>query len=444
METFSAAWLQNREDGLPSMLVSAEGRAIYLTAVAQNGLLGLSIPKEELALFVDSRVLGPKVLTVEQLQKQALIYFSGREAYDLKCHAGGCQLIELGATPRAIALKAVNAQPSFVLRLRQGDSDAKDVVLVPMNNRVLALGDKINAVALSPLAASAIPPSLLGVWKASVVFPVTGFDITEVHVGKAGVETKRERDQPSPAYLVQSAYDDGILLLASRPGSRQWELWRLTQAHGSWYLSRWRDGVGPVALWQGAEPSWLAGIAARAQKATARPNDRGQAGEGEVDAKVEDVAAWAQLDSDTQTAAMLALNKMWAGALTYFESDHVDSKGSLLPKKFPGKSTFRFTPDCCKAQGACPQESVWQEELWQSLNFLMREESEGLCFDFLSEGEGMKARFLAIVAIDPDCSGKPLYVWRRGHINENGDVTGSYQPEAGEKLPKLSASGKEK
>jgi hypothetical protein len=62
----------------------------------------------------------------------------------------------------------------------------------------------------------------------------------------------------------------------------------------------------------------------------------------------------------------------------------------------------------------------------------------------ISEGEGKKAHFLAIVAIDPDCSGKPVYVWRRGHINENEDVTGSYQPEAGEKLPKLSAPGKGK
>jgi hypothetical protein len=444
-KTFSAAWLQSRADTLPGLVFSKEELTdTYLTLVAQDGLLALSVPGKGLALFVDRRASGAKALTIEQLQKQSIIYFAGREAYNLKCQTDGCDLAELGATSRTIRLKKSLDQPTSGLRLRQDLYDAKDVVLVPMNNRVLALGNKVNAVALSPLAASAIPPSLLGSWKASVVFPVNGFDLTEVHVGKAGVETKREQDKPSPAYLVQSAYDDGILLLASRPGSRQWELWRLTQAREGWYLSRWRDGVGPVALWQGAEPSWLAGIAVRAQKGTARPSDRGQASSGEGEEKAENVRAWTQLDGDTQTAAVGALNKMWAGALTYYETDRVDREGLRLLPRFPGKNTFNFTPDCCKAKGACPADSIWKGEPWQSLNFWMREGSEGLRFDFISEGESKKARFLAIVAIDPDCSGKPVYVWRRGHIDENGDVTGGYQPEAGEKLPKLSTPGKGK
>ena len=443
-KTFSAAWLQNRGDALPRMRISDKGEGTHLTLVAQNGLLGLSVPGEGLVLFVDSHASGTKALSLEQLQRQSLIYFAGREAYDLKCVAAGCDLVELGATSRTIHLKKVNAEPSFALRLRQGDSEARDVVLVPMNNRVLALGNKSNAVALTPLVVSAIPPSLIGSWKASVVFPVNGFDIAEVHIGRGGIETKRQQDKPSPAYLVQSAYDDGLLLLASSPGSRQWELWRLTQAREGWYLSGWTDEAGPVALWQGAEPPWLADIAARAQKGNSRPSDHNQASAAEGDEKAEHSADWRQLDSDTQTTAIGALNKMWAGALTFYETDRVDGMGARLPPRFPGKPAFSFTPDCCKAQGACPPESGWQGEPWRSLNFTPPDDSAGMRFDFISDGERDKARFLAIVAIDRDCSGRPVYVWRRGHINADGDVTGTYEPGAGDKLPKLSAPGKDK
>ena len=112
--------------------------------------------------------------------------------------------------------------------------------------------------------------------------------------------------------------------------------------------------------------------------------------------------------------------------------------------KFPRENTFSFTTDCCKAKGACPPDSVWQGEPWRSLNLTPPVESDELRFDFISDGESEKARFLAIVAIDPDCSGKSVCAWRRGHINENGDVSGTYEPGAGEKLPKLSASGKGK
>src|SRR4051794_19892162 len=30
------------------------------------------------------------------------------------------------------------------------------------------------------------------------------------------------------------------------------------------------------------------------------------------------------------------LNKMWAGSVTYYETDHTDSSGNAVPKQFPG------------------------------------------------------------------------------------------------------------
>jgi hypothetical protein len=50
-------------------------------------------------------------------------------------------------------------------------------------------------------------------------------------------------------------------------------------------------------------------------------------------------------------------------------------------------------------------------------------------------GTGLQARFLAIVSIDADCSGKPLYMWGPGWISEQGDVDHVYPPSEGTSPP---------
>lgn len=429
---FSTAYLQNRGDIQPNLLVTTEGRATYLSLVAHQGLLGVSAPGEGHALFVDRRAANLPAITLDQLRGQPLIYFTGRETYDLKCGNGGCDLVDWETTHPPIHLKTVNAQPRFLLRLRQGDSDAKDIVLVPMSSRVLALGKIPEAVLLSPVAISKIPPELLGAWRTSVVFPLDGFDIAEIHIGKGGATTRRTRGSDLPAYLVQSAYDDGLLLLEHRQDSPHWNLWRLTQGHHRWYLSRWIDGAGPVALWQGAEPTWSPAFTAQ----NARSGQIVSGVEGKV---TEAQAGWRSLDKTTKKAATTALNAMWLGAVVFYESYAVSSADVRARARFPGKNTYAFTPDGCKKSGAGPSTATWQREPWRSLNFMPPENAGWMGFDFISDGEGPTAHFVAIVAIDSDCSGKPVYVWRRGRINTTGDVEGGYVPESGYLPPGLEA-----
>ena len=144
------------------------------------------------------------------------------------------------------------------------------------------------------------------------------------------------------------------------------------------------------------------------------------------------------MDQAIRAIATGALNKMWAGSLTYYESQFTE-ENHAKHSRFPGKRSSSLTPDCCKAKGKCPPESLWKKEPWASLYFVPVDEATGMRFDYISAGEGDQARFVASVAIDRACTGKPIYLSREGAINENGDVTGTYQPVEGSSPPPLPA-----
>jgi hypothetical protein len=150
--------------------------------------------------------------------------------------------------------------------------------------------------------------------------------------------------------------------------------------------------------------------------------------------------AWGKrVDAGTRRAVVEALNKMWAGALSYYESDHPAPQGKLLPKHFPGDAQTHFTPDCCKSPAACAEQPWATEQPWLSLNFSPPERSRRLRFDFRSIGTEGAAQFLGVVAVDPACNGHPFYVWRKGHINDGGDLVGEYLPSVTEYPPELEA-----
>jgi hypothetical protein len=140
---------------------------------------------------------------------------------------------------------------------------------------------------------------------------------------------------------------------------------------------------------------------------------------------------------DSRGTVVAALNRMWVGAITYYDSEHVQD-GKVVPKRFPGKAGIHLTPDCCKSPAACAGDPKWtSEEPWKSLDFAPPEHSEQLRFDFRSSGTDSNAEFISIVAVDGKCTGHPTYVWRRGHVNAAGDVTGQLSPSSGDRLPDL-------
>ena len=64
------------------------------------------------------------------------------------------------------------------------------------------------------------------------------------------------------------------------------------------------------------------------------------------------------------------LNKMWAGSLTYFETDHMDTTG-ILPKQFPSTATDENSTECgCQVGGRCAgNSSYWNTGSWAALTF---------------------------------------------------------------------------
>ena len=65
------------------------------------------------------------------------------------------------------------------------------------------------------------------------------------------------------------------------------------------------------------------------------------------------------------------LNKMWAGSVTYYETDHSDANGNALAEAVPGQRARRAATECgCQDVGKCPGGSVkFQDPVWVGLQF---------------------------------------------------------------------------
>ncbi len=125
------------------------------------------------------------------------------------------------------------------------------------------------------------------------------------------------------------------------------------------------------------------------------------------------------------------LNKEWSGSLTYYESDHITTGGTMLAKQFPGPSgAWAATTACgCMTGARCPGgATVWGSDgIWQALNFSLPDPHNYLPA-YSGSGEGSGAQFTAGATGDLNCNGTEASFSRQGAINANGDVTGSYQP----------------
>ncbi|HVR61287.1 MAG TPA: prepilin-type N-terminal cleavage/methylation domain-containing protein [Polyangia bacterium] len=126
------------------------------------------------------------------------------------------------------------------------------------------------------------------------------------------------------------------------------------------------------------------------------------------------------------------LNKMWAGSVTYYETDHVDANGNAVAKQFPslGKAaTLEAAQECgCLASGKCPGGAVaWRQPEWVALQFSIPDPHLYMPH-YTSAGTGSAATFTAESSGDMDCNGVVSDFKRAGAIDGNGDVSGSKAP----------------
>jgi type IV pilus assembly protein PilA len=127
------------------------------------------------------------------------------------------------------------------------------------------------------------------------------------------------------------------------------------------------------------------------------------------------------------------LNKMWAGSVTYYETDHVDAAGVPIPRQFPAssKAVIGGGKECaCQDTGKCPGgQAEWNvaSEPWVALSFSI---PDPFLYRpvYTSAGTGNASTFTAEAIGDLDCNTKLSNFKRLGAVDGNGDVTGSKAP----------------
>jgi len=125
------------------------------------------------------------------------------------------------------------------------------------------------------------------------------------------------------------------------------------------------------------------------------------------------------------------LDKEWAGSLTYYESDHVGTTGTVLPKQFPEPSAaWASSTECaCMPNQRCiGNNPIWgSDAVWRALMFSLPDPHHYMP-GYTGAGQGTNALFTAYSKGDLNCNGKLAEFFRIGAIGSNGEVAGSYLP----------------
>ncbi len=136
------------------------------------------------------------------------------------------------------------------------------------------------------------------------------------------------------------------------------------------------------------------------------------------------------------TEAFGMVEKLWAGSVTYYESDHILANGTPLPKQFPGPSANEGNGGqfCCLQTGAkCPGNAGIFEAaggVFQALNFSMAD-PHNYNPNYSGSGVNTNAQFTAEALGDLDCDTTIATFRRIGIIDATTkNVTGGSAPQA--------------
>jgi len=130
------------------------------------------------------------------------------------------------------------------------------------------------------------------------------------------------------------------------------------------------------------------------------------------------------------------LNKMWAGAVTYYESDHTttasQAAGTAIPRQFPSDGTMvagSATQCCGHVSGKCPgNDTRYNSAGWVGLNFSLPD-PYNYYPSFVTAGTGAAANFTATATGNLDCDADVSTFVRIGAVAPaTGDVTGGSAP----------------
>ena len=102
------------------------------------------------------------------------------------------------------------------------------------------------------------------------------------------------------------------------------------------------------------------------------------------------------------------LDKINVGAKSYFQADHYDTSGNIMPKTFPVDQSWTPTTACCsaasspKCAGDASEASAWNSTTWRQLHFQLTD-PHYFQFAFVSGGTNLGSTYDAQAKGDLDC-----------------------------------------
>lgn len=139
--------------------------------------------------------------------------------------------------------------------------------------------------------------------------------------------------------------------------------------------------------------------------------------------------AWARYVKRSRTTEAVGhLQRMWAGAMAYYEADHATSAGVMQDKQFPGSCSVGIESDCCgnpdgKCRGSDP---VYESDPWKTLGFNIADKH--LYRPVYMGCPDPKRNLWAEAWGDLDCDGVLGKFIRKANVQTNGDIQGYATP----------------
>ena len=129
------------------------------------------------------------------------------------------------------------------------------------------------------------------------------------------------------------------------------------------------------------------------------------------------------------TEATGHLQKMWTGAMSYYESDHASDTGAMLDRQFPENDSGDVEPDCCSTsdQRCLGNDPVFAQPAWKALNFNIADRHLYRPI-YVGGFPNPKTNLWMEAWGDLDCDGVFAKFIRRANVLPNGDVQGYATP----------------
>ena len=124
------------------------------------------------------------------------------------------------------------------------------------------------------------------------------------------------------------------------------------------------------------------------------------------------------LEKSRTQEAYINLRQIVNGLIIYYNDDHVDSKGDILPKRFPSAPKTPVKKPCYNGRALYLADSNrWNDKSWKANILFGIMKAHYYQYEVQSSGIGTNAKFKVFAKGDLDCDGILSTFRIQGHIS---------------------------